>query len=85
MKDLLTELYYMECDSLPREPKTETDLEKDEEWQAYQKLCTILSKEERELFDKFEQLYAERYCKQIEDFYKRGFESGFFFATELYR
>ena len=55
----------------------------DEEGKAYEEIRNSLTKEQKEAFDKFEELYAERHCESEQETYFAGFRMGARMAFEI--
>ena len=55
----------------------------DEEGKAYDEIRNSLTEKQKEAFDKFEELYAERHCESEQETYFAGFRMGARMAFEI--
>jgi hypothetical protein len=55
----------------------------DEESNAYDEIRNSLTEKQKEAFDKFEELYAERHCESEQETYFAGFRMGARMAFEI--
>ena len=85
MKKILELLYYGQINEAERPPEPECveTTPRDEEDKTYDALYASLSKEQKALFEEWEELYALRMGNRIDDKFARGFKMGFHLAVEI--
>ena len=85
MKKILELLYYGQINEAerPTEPECIETSTPDEEDNTYDAFYASLSKEQKALFEQWEELYALRLENRIDDKFARGFKMGFHLAVEI--
>ena len=88
MKNILQKLYngeLYESENMVKEKSSEQSKQTERILKAYDGLMETLSKEQKELFKKWQDLDAFDWLDSVEAAYLRGFKTGMLIAIEVYR
>ena len=84
MKNIIELLYYGQINEAERSDNPNLHIKKpDKEDKAYDLLYKSLSDEQKELFNQWEELYADRLEERVESKFARGLKIGFQLALQI--
>ena len=84
MKNILELLYYGQINEAERSDNPHSHIQPpDEEDKAYDLLYASLSDKQKELFEKWEEHYANRMGDRMDYTFARGFKMGFHLALQV--